>query len=125
MYIHAKDKDATFTLSDPTTIAPWETLPGGPLVHLSWSPASPELAVIDAVGRVLIISFSANLNRPSPSRRWDGDSIDDLQAVVGTYWLPSHHTANPRVRPKVFSLVISAADMLLVTSIHAILRAGC
>lgn len=99
MYIHAKDKDATFTLSDPTTIAPWETLPGGPLVHLSWSPASPELAVIDAVGRVLIISFSANLNRPSPSRRWDGDSIDDLQAVVGTYWLPSHHTANPRSPP--------------------------
>ncbi|KAI8958722.1 mediator complex, subunit Med16 [Daldinia sp. FL1419] len=99
MYIHAKGKDATFALSKPTTISPWESLPGGPLVHLSWSPASPELAVIDAVGRVLILNFAANLNRPFPSRRWDGDPIDDLQAIVGTYWLPGNHTTNPRSPP--------------------------
>ncbi|KAI1807196.1 mediator complex, subunit Med16 [Daldinia bambusicola] len=99
MYIHAKGRDATFTLSEPTTITPWESLPGGPLVHLSWGPGTPELAIIDAVGRVCILNFASNINRPTPSRRWESDPIDDLQAVVGTYWLPNHHSAGPRSPP--------------------------
>ena len=93
-YIRAHPKDASWGLSRSTPYAPWQSLPGGPIVHLSWAPTqSSELAVVDAVGRVLILTFNTNLNRPATYRRWDGDPIDDLHAVVGTYWLntmPSH-----------------------------------
>ncbi|KAI0388029.1 RNA polymerase II mediator complex subunit Sin4 [Hypomontagnella monticulosa] len=98
-YIHAKGEDAAFALSEPTTIAPWPGLPGGPLVHLSWGPTNSELAVIDAVGRVLILTFNANMNRPSIARKWDGDSLDDSQAIVGTYWLQNLPVGNPRSPP--------------------------
>ncbi|KAI0007080.1 RNA polymerase II mediator complex subunit Sin4 [Xylariaceae sp. FL0662B] len=98
-YLRASAKDATWGLSRPNTIAPWSNLPGGPIVHLSWGPASSELAVVDAVGRVLIFGFNANLNRPSLSRRWDSDPLDDLHAVVGTYWLQTAPAANPRAAP--------------------------
>ncbi|KAI1386709.1 RNA polymerase II mediator complex subunit Sin4 [Hypoxylon trugodes] len=98
-YIRAENKDAAFALSDPTTIAPWANLPGGPLVHLTWGPVNSELAVIDAVGRVLILNFNANLNRPSLSRKWEEDPVDDSQAIVGTYWLQNLPVANPRSPP--------------------------
>lgn len=88
-YIRANPKDGTWGLSEPTPFTPWPNLNGGPLVHLSWSPTnmSSELAVVDAVGRVLIYNFGANLNRPTLIRMWDADPVDDLHAVVGTYWL--------------------------------------
>ncbi|KAI1379569.1 RNA polymerase II mediator complex subunit Sin4 [Hypoxylon crocopeplum] len=98
-YIRAETKDAAFALSDPTTIAPWPNLPGGPLVHLSWGPANSELAIIDSAGRVLILNFNANLNRPSLSRRWDGDSCDDSQAIVGTYWFQTSPVVTPKSPP--------------------------
>ncbi len=60
-----------------------------PIVHLAWAPtSSPELAVIDAVGRIIILCFSITLNKPYYSRRWDSDVIDDVHAVVGCHWLP-------------------------------------
>ena len=88
-YIRANPKDGTWGLSEPTPLVPWPNLSGGPIVHLSWSPTnnSSELAIIDAVGRVLIYNFGTHLNKPTLSRRWDTDPIDDLHAVVGTYWL--------------------------------------
>lgn len=98
-YLQAKGKDAAFALSEPNTISPWTNLPGGPLVHLSFGPANSELAIIDAVGRVLILNFNANLNRPSLSRRWDQDPVDDLHAIVGTYWLHTMPQPNPRSPP--------------------------
>ncbi|KAL2020886.1 hypothetical protein VTK56DRAFT_7877 [Thermocarpiscus australiensis] len=62
---------------------------GAPVVHLSWAPTStPELAVIDALGRITLLTFSISLNRPYATRRWDSDPADDLHAVVGCYWLP-------------------------------------
>ncbi|KAI1141912.1 RNA polymerase II mediator complex subunit Sin4 [Hypoxylon sp. FL0543] len=98
-YIHAQNKDAVFSLSEPTPLAPWSGLPGGPIVHLSWSPANAELAVVDAVGRVLILNFHVNLNRPLLSRRWDSDPLDDSQSIVGTYWLHNVAVTNPRSPP--------------------------
>lgn len=63
-------------------------LPGGPIVHLAWAPTSvPELAVIDAFGRICLLSFPVHVNKAALIRKWDVDSQDDLHAVVGCYWL--------------------------------------
>lgn len=65
-------------------------LPGGPIVHLAWAPSlQPELAVVDAFGRVSILAVPMNLNKATyVSRSWDNDPQDDLHSVVGSYWLP-------------------------------------
>lgn len=103
-YLRAHPKDASWGLSEPTTFVPEGSLLGGPIVHLAWSPTqTSDLAIIDAVGRVLIVNFSTNVNRPTTQRRWDEDSTDDLNAVVGTFWLnilPTHRNqANPLHAP--------------------------
>ncbi|KAI0526003.1 RNA polymerase II mediator complex subunit Sin4 [Xylaria bambusicola] len=97
-YLRANPKDANWELSEPKVVTPWQNLNGGPIVHLSWGPASSELAVIDAVGRVFLLNFNSDLNRPLVSRRWDGDTIDDLHTIVGTYWL-NQLPANSRFYP--------------------------
>lgn len=94
--MRANPEDASWGLSEPKVIALWPNLNGGPIVHLSWGPASSELAAIDAVGRVFLLSFNSDLNRPMISRRWDTDPIDDLHTIVGTYWL-NQLPANTRV----------------------------
>ncbi|KAI1328343.1 RNA polymerase II mediator complex subunit Sin4 [Xylariaceae sp. FL0255] len=98
-HLESTPEDGSWALSSPRVLTPWENLVGGPIVHLSWGPANPELAVIDSVGRVLLLSFNSDLNRPVPSRRWDGDSVDDLNAIVGTYWLNSQIASNSRYYP--------------------------
>ncbi|KAI1819979.1 RNA polymerase II mediator complex subunit Sin4 [Xylaria intraflava] len=103
-YLQADPKTAAWGLSESKVVTPWQSLSGGPVVHLSWGPANHELAVIDAVGRVLLLNFNSDLNRPMVSRRWDGDSIDDLNAVVGTYWLnplPANSRFYPTYTPAV------------------------
>ncbi|KAL2171863.1 hypothetical protein VTG60DRAFT_1250 [Thermothelomyces hinnuleus] len=60
-----------------------------PFVHLAWSPTMiPELAALDALGRLTLLTFSISSNQPYHSRRWEADVADDLHAVVGCYWLP-------------------------------------
>ncbi|KAI1276144.1 RNA polymerase II mediator complex subunit Sin4 [Xylaria sp. FL0933] len=103
-YLRANPKDAAWELSESKVVTPWQNLNGGPIVHLSWGPASSELAVVDAVGRVLLLNFNSDLNRPVVSRRWDGDAIDDLQTIVGTYWLnplPANSRFYPTYSPAV------------------------
>ncbi|KAI0877345.1 RNA polymerase II mediator complex subunit Sin4 [Hypoxylon argillaceum] len=97
-YLRANPRDATWELSEPKAIAPWQNLNGGPIVHLSWGPANSELAVVDVVGRVLLLNFNSDLNRSVVSRRWDGDAVDDLHTIVGTYWL-NQLPANSRFYP--------------------------
>ncbi|KAK2611174.1 hypothetical protein N8I77_004543 [Diaporthe amygdali] len=83
--------DASWELSEPYPCSIFSpTLPGGPIVHLAWAPTNiPELAVIDAYGRVCLLSFHISLNRASViTRKWDADTPDDLFSVVGCYWLP-------------------------------------
>ncbi|KAK7714166.1 Mediator of RNA polymerase II transcription subunit 16 [Diaporthe eres] len=87
----AHPSDASWELSEPTPCSIFSpTLPGGPIVHLAWSPAmNPELAVIDAYGRVCLLLFNNSLNKASfVTRKWDADTPDDLLSVVGCYWLP-------------------------------------
>lgn len=94
-YLRADPENATWGLSEPTSYTQFSsattptTFSGGPIVHLAWAATvHPELAVIDSVGRISILSFSVSLNYPYPLRSWEADPIDDLNAVVGCYWLP-------------------------------------
>ncbi|KAM5355943.1 hypothetical protein ACJ41O_002589 [Fusarium nematophilum] len=96
-YLKRHPDNGAWDLSDPTTCEQVKGTPAIPLVHLAWAgTSSPDLAIIDAVGRVCIVSFSISLNHPFLQRKWDTDPIDDVHAVVGAYWLsiaPSNQQA--------------------------------
>lgn len=59
-------------------------------MHLAWAPTmQPELAVFDAFGRVCLLSVPVHLNKAGYFvKKWDADAQDDLQSIVGCYWLP-------------------------------------
>ncbi|KAI9737316.1 MAG: mediator complex subunit [Claussenomyces sp. TS43310] len=81
-------RDGTWSLSDPTIFAQSFPSPeGGLLQHLSWSPNGCDLAVVDAAGRVSILTIQTAMNKPSFSRSSQMDTLDELNAVVGSYWL--------------------------------------
>ncbi|KAL6904390.1 mediator complex, subunit Med16 [Trichoderma evansii] len=87
-FLRCNPLDGTWDLSQPTTCELLKGTPGIPLVHLEWGSTNiPELAIIDAVGRVVIVSFSISLNHPFITRKYDTDTIDDANAVVGAHWL--------------------------------------
>jgi mediator of RNA polymerase II transcription subunit 16 len=87
-YLRRSPDDGSWDLSDPTTCPFVNGTPAVPIVHLTWAGTStPDLAVIDAAGRVTIVSFSISLNHPFVQRKWDADPIDDVHAIVGAYWL--------------------------------------
>ncbi|RSL56616.1 hypothetical protein CEP53_006736 [Fusarium sp. AF-6] len=87
-YLRRSTDDGSWDLSEPTTCQYVKGSPAVPLVHLVWATtSSPDLAVIDAVGRVSIVSFSISLNHPFLQRKWDTDPVDDVHAAVGAYWL--------------------------------------
>ncbi|KAK0656360.1 RNA polymerase II mediator complex subunit Sin4 [Cercophora newfieldiana] len=89
-FLRCHPDTGAWDMSAPTPCSVLSPVQSGvPIVHLAWAPtSSPELAVIDAVGRISILSFSITLNRPYATRKWDADAVDDLNAVVGCYWLP-------------------------------------
>ncbi|KAM0343821.1 hypothetical protein ACHAPU_008090 [Fusarium lateritium] len=94
-YLRRSPDDGSWDLSEPTTCPFVKGSPTIPIVHLSWAGTSiPDLAVIDAVGRVAVVSFSISLNHPFVQRRWDADPIDDVHAIVGSYWLNVAPTSN-------------------------------
>jgi hypothetical protein len=80
-------RDGSWGLREPTLTPPLGNMEGGPLKHLSWSPTGSELAVIDAAGRVTILTIFSSLNKPTLARHPQTDPTDDLHAVVGCYWL--------------------------------------
>lgn len=87
-YLRRSTDNGAWDLSEPTTCPLVKGSPAIPLVHLVWAnTSSPDLAIIDAVGRVSIVSFSISLNHPFLQRKWDTDPVDDVHAVVGAYWL--------------------------------------
>lgn len=87
-YLRRSTDNGSWDLSEPTTCPLVKGSPAVPLVHLVWAnTSSPDLAIIDAVGRVSIVSFSISLNHPFLQRKWDTDPVDDVHAVVGAYWL--------------------------------------
>ncbi|KAF4464866.1 mediator of rna polymerase ii transcription subunit 16 [Fusarium albosuccineum] len=87
-YLRRHPDNGAWDLSEPTTCTHVKGTPAIPIVHLAWAgTSSPDLAIVDAVGRVTIVSFSISLNHPYLQRKWDTDPIDDVHAVVGAYWL--------------------------------------
>ncbi|KAL2132628.1 hypothetical protein VTI74DRAFT_3567 [Chaetomium olivicolor] len=90
------------SLAAPSSDAPLPPPPtSAPFVHLAWSPvpSHPELAVLDALGRVTLLTFASHLNRPHSVRRWDTDAVGDLHAVAGCYWLPLGVPPNKQNKP--------------------------
>ncbi|PSR99439.1 RNA polymerase II mediator complex subunit Sin4 [Coniella lustricola] len=86
-----RPKDGSWELTEPKQCSMMPPpLHGGPIVHLAWAPTpTPELAVIDAFGRICLLSFPVYLNKAAIIRKWDTDVQDDLHSVVGCYWLPT------------------------------------
>lgn len=78
--------DGTWSLTEPLPL-PRIVEPDVPLKHLVWNPQGSELAVIDSAGRITIVSLFNSLNRPTMSKNSRDDPVDDLQRVVGCYWL--------------------------------------
>ncbi|RDA96051.1 hypothetical protein CP533_5827 [Ophiocordyceps camponoti-saundersi (nom. inval.)] len=88
-FLSCQPENGSWELSEPTTCEAIKGTPAIPLVHLEWSgTANPDLAVVDATGRVAIAGFPISLNQPFVTRKWDTDVVDDSHAVVGSYWLP-------------------------------------
>ncbi|KAK4128203.1 hypothetical protein N657DRAFT_638626 [Parathielavia appendiculata] len=86
-FIRCNPDTTEWELSEPASWSPSSS--AAPFVHLAWSPSvSPELAVLDAHGRITVLGFSIANNQPYPARRWESDVVDDLHAIVGCYWLP-------------------------------------
>ena len=97
-FLRCNPKTGSWDLSEPTACNLVQGTPAIPLVHLEWSwTNTPELAVIDAVGRVAIVGCSLALNNLYVTRKWDTDSIDDLHAIVGCHYLAAAPT-NQQVR---------------------------
>lgn len=98
-YLRRSPDDGSWDLSEPTTCPFVKGSPTIPIVHLVWAgTSSPDLAVIDSVGRVIIVSFSITLNHPFVQRKWDTDPTDDVHTIVGAYWLnvaPSNQQVKP------------------------------
>ncbi|KAM7209300.1 mediator of RNA polymerase II transcription subunit 16 [Naviculisporaceae sp. PSN 640] len=88
-FLHSRPDNGAWELSEPYSCSNALSPPAGLIAHLAWGvTSSPDLAVIDTVGRISILSFSITLNRCYAVKKWDADHVDDLQAVVGCYWLP-------------------------------------
>ncbi|KAH6997931.1 mediator complex, subunit Med16 [Ilyonectria sp. MPI-CAGE-AT-0026] len=87
-YLQRNPDNGSWDLSEPTPCDLVSGSPTIPIVHLAWAGTSvPDLAVIDAIGRVTILSCSISLNHPHLQRKWDSDSIDDMHGIMGAYWL--------------------------------------
>ncbi|PKS06431.1 hypothetical protein jhhlp_007179 [Lomentospora prolificans] len=87
-FLRCNPDDGSWQLSEPTRCDLVVGSDSIPLAHLAWSStAIPELAILDSVGRLALLTFSNAINRPYLTRRWDPDPIDDLNAVVGCHWL--------------------------------------
>ncbi|GJN83792.1 mediator complex subunit [Purpureocillium lilacinum] len=87
-FLRCNPSNGSWDLSEPTTCDLVKGSPTVPLVHLEWgATSSPDLAVVDAVGRVAIVSFPIALNHPFITRKWDADTVDDGHALVGSHWL--------------------------------------
>ena len=64
--------------------------PGQQLLHLCWNETGSELAVLDASGRISILSIPTALNSLVISRQTVIDPIDDGAQIIGMMWMNSN-----------------------------------
>ena len=87
-FLRCHPDDGSWNLSEPTVCDIVTGTENFPLVHLAWATTgNPEIAIFDSAGRVTILVFSTAVNKSFQVRKWDADPIDDLNAIVGCYWL--------------------------------------
>ena len=63
---------------------------GQKLVHLAWSNAGSDLAVLDVKGGISVVTLSMALNEFHVSRVPVQDPADDLRSIIGQYWLANN-----------------------------------
>jgi mediator of RNA polymerase II transcription subunit 16, fungi type len=129
-YLRCNPDTAEWELSEPTSWSPPSPSPSpptanlptavppaaaaAPFVHLAWAPTmNPDLAVVDALGRITILSFHIAVNQTYPVRRWETDVVDDLHAIVGCYWLPLGMPPNKQAS----RLALSAGLLLTLSKV--------
>lgn len=102
----------------PCSILP-APLHGSPIVHLAWAPtAQPELAVIDAFGRVCFVNSGVHANKAAfISRKWDADAQDDLHSIVGCFWLPIHVGPNKMASIRCLLTLVKSQIYLTICSL--------
>ncbi|KAK9439087.1 RNA polymerase II Mediator complex subunit Sin4 [Metarhizium brunneum] len=106
-FLRCHPDTGAWELSEPTTCDLVKGTPAIPLVHLEWGTTNtPDLAVIDAAGRVALVSFAISLNHPFITRKWETDTIDDLHGIAGCYWLP----VAPTNQQKPFNIMYGPAN---------------
>lgn len=113
-YLRCHPETGQWELAPPTSCTALPPPPGGaPIINIAWAATSnTDLAVIDAIGRIAILSVALSLNRAYLSRRWDADH-DDLHPIVGCYWLPLPPTppnrpvSTPACLPKYLQLPLT------------------
>jgi mediator of RNA polymerase II transcription subunit 16, fungi type len=89
-------RDGSWDVSEPT-VPPFSLSSDNiPFQHLCWSPNGTDLAAIDAAGRISIFTTSTFLNMPNLVRSGQTDPPEDLNAVIGAYWL---NVVPPQPRP--------------------------
>lgn len=87
-YLRCDPKDGSWDIGEPTTCELVKGTRDVPLVHIDWGVTnSPELAVVDAAGRVALLTFAVTLNSPFSQKKFDVEPINSLNAVVATHWL--------------------------------------
>ncbi|GAM41433.1 hypothetical protein TCE0_042r14550 [Talaromyces pinophilus] len=67
---------------------------GQQLLHLCWNETGSDLAVLDASGRISILSIPAALNSLGVSRQTVVDPPDDGSQVVGMMWMNSNRAVH-------------------------------
>ncbi|KAE8549529.1 hypothetical protein EYB25_008051 [Talaromyces marneffei] len=67
---------------------------GQQLLHLCWNETGSDLAVLDASGRISILSIPAALNNLGISRQTVVDPPDDGAQVVGMMWMNSNRAVH-------------------------------
>lgn len=113
--IRCHPDNGSWDLCEPTSIQQLNTTAdGGPLEHLCFNPSGSELAVVDAVGRVTIITVYNALNKPTMIRPANKDPVDDLHALAGCHWL---NTAQRSVS-KSTNLPIAEPDPMQQMLVH-------
>lgn len=79
--------DRKWTLGPETIVDRIQVHPDQPIMHLSFSPSGIELVVIDNCGRIWIAVTTVSLGLFKVSREPSQDREDDLNQVVGMFWL--------------------------------------